>query len=128
MKTLRRVLSYAKPYRWEFLGVLILGIFASSLQPGAALSVKPFLDDILVGKKRDILKMMPLFIICFAIFCSVSRYIYTVWISYLSERIVRTIRVELYKKYISLSVQLDEIGKMLGGWNGQLTKQNSPKK
>ena len=31
------------------------------------------------------------------------------------------------KKYISLSVILDEAGKMLGGWNGQLTKQNSPK-
>ncbi len=32
------------------------------------------------------------------------------------------------KKYITLSVMLDEIGKMLGGWNGQLTKQNSPAK
>ena len=32
------------------------------------------------------------------------------------------------KKYITLSVILDEAGKMLGGWNGQLTKQNSPKK
>jgi len=30
------------------------------------------------------------------------------------------------KKYITLSVQLDEIGKMMGGWNGQLIKQNSP--
>jgi hypothetical protein len=30
------------------------------------------------------------------------------------------------KKYLALSVQLDEVGKMLGGWNGQLTKQNSP--
>jgi hypothetical protein len=30
------------------------------------------------------------------------------------------------KKYIALSLQLDEIGKMLGGWNGQLSKQNSP--
>ena len=30
------------------------------------------------------------------------------------------------KKYIALSVPLDEIGKMLGGWNGQLIKQNSP--
>ncbi len=30
------------------------------------------------------------------------------------------------KKYIALSVKLDEIGKMLGGWNGQLTKQNFP--
>ena len=31
------------------------------------------------------------------------------------------------KKYIALSLPLDEIGKMLGGWFGQLTKQNSPK-
>ncbi len=30
------------------------------------------------------------------------------------------------KKYISLSLPLDEIGKMLGGWKGQLNKQNSP--
>lgn len=30
------------------------------------------------------------------------------------------------KKYIALSVKLDEVGKMLGGWNGQLAKQNSP--
>ncbi len=31
------------------------------------------------------------------------------------------------KRYTALSLPLDEIGKMLGGWNGQLTKQNSPK-
>jgi len=30
------------------------------------------------------------------------------------------------KKYIALSTQLDDIGKMLGGWAGQLQKQNSP--
>jgi len=33
----------------------------------------------------------------------------------------------LNKKYTALSAPLEEIGKMLGGWNGQLTKQNSPK-
>ncbi|MBI3074607.1 MAG: four helix bundle protein [Parcubacteria group bacterium] len=32
------------------------------------------------------------------------------------------------KKYIALSVKLDEAGRMLGGWNGQLVKQNSPAK
>ena len=32
------------------------------------------------------------------------------------------------KKYIALSLKIDEIGKMLGGWNGQLLKQNSPDK
>ena len=30
------------------------------------------------------------------------------------------------KKYIALSVRLDNAGKMLGGWQGQLQKQNSP--
>lgn len=30
------------------------------------------------------------------------------------------------KQYLALSISLNEIGKMLGGWNGQLTKQNSP--
>jgi hypothetical protein len=32
------------------------------------------------------------------------------------------------KKYVALSLQIEEIGKMLGGWNGQLVKQNSPVK
>ncbi len=32
------------------------------------------------------------------------------------------------KKFITLAVKTDEIGKMLGGWNGQLQKQISPSK
>jgi hypothetical protein len=32
------------------------------------------------------------------------------------------------KKYIALSFKTTEIGKMLGGWSGQLSKQNSPPK
>lgn len=32
------------------------------------------------------------------------------------------------KKYIAISLKIEEIGKMLGGWNGQLAKQNSPNK
>lgn len=30
------------------------------------------------------------------------------------------------KKYIYLSTKLEDIGKMLGGWSGQIQKQNSP--
>ena len=32
------------------------------------------------------------------------------------------------KKYIILSETIEEIGRMLGGWYGQLVKQNSPAK
>ena len=31
------------------------------------------------------------------------------------------------KKYIAISLKIDEIGKMLGGWHGQIIKQNSPR-
>ena len=31
------------------------------------------------------------------------------------------------KKYIQLSLKIDELGKMLGGWRGKLQKQNSPR-
>jgi hypothetical protein len=31
-----------------------------------------------------------------------------------------------HKKYGALAEPLDEIGRMLGGWSGQLLKQNSP--
>src|SRR5690606_31769595 len=30
------------------------------------------------------------------------------------------------KKYAALSAKVDEAGRMLGGWQGQLVKQNSP--
>ena len=30
------------------------------------------------------------------------------------------------KKYIAISQRVDEVGRMLGGWHGQLVKQNSP--
>mgnify|MGYP001282555127 CR=1 FL=1 len=31
------------------------------------------------------------------------------------------------KKYIALSEKFSSLGRMLGGWNGQLAKENSPK-
>jgi hypothetical protein len=30
------------------------------------------------------------------------------------------------KKYVALSIKVNEVGKMLGGWHGQIVKQNSP--
>ncbi len=32
------------------------------------------------------------------------------------------------KKYIDISMKLEEIGRNIGGWSGKLTKQNSPAK
>lgn len=104
MKVFLRLLSYIKPYTWQFGGILLLGIVASAFQPGAALAVKPFLDDILIGKNKELLKLLPFIIIIFTVICEVCRYLYTIWTAYLSEKIVQTIRIQLYEKYTSFSL------------------------
>ena len=104
MSNFSRLLFYAKPYRWQFLGILFLGIFASLFQPGVVLGVKPFIDGILVGKDQNLMNLMPYAVVGFTFFCGVTRYIDTVWADYLSERIVRKIRLQLYAVYTSLSL------------------------
>ena len=83
MKMFLRLLSYTKPYAWHFVGILLLGIIASAFQPGAALAVKPFLDDILIGKNKELLKLLPFIIIIFTVVCEVCRYLYTIWTAYI---------------------------------------------
>lgn len=98
-----RLLSYVKPFRWKFFGILILGIFASSFQPGAVVAIKPFIEGVMVKKDPYWIKMMPMIAIGFTIFCAICRYLYTIWVTYLSEKIVQKIRLELYDVYTSLS-------------------------
>ncbi len=43
-------------------------------------------------------------------------------------RLMKDVKAIDMKRYVNLEIITDEIGKMLGGWNGQLTKQNSPGK
>ncbi|MBI2646008.1 MAG: ABC transporter ATP-binding protein [Deltaproteobacteria bacterium] len=104
MKVFRRLISYTKPYAWQFVCIIILGIVASGFQPGAALAVKPLLDDVLIGKNKELLKLLPFMIIVFTVICEGSRYVYSVWTAYLSEKIVQTIRIQLYEKHTSFSL------------------------
>ncbi len=103
MEKFWRLLSYAKPYRWKFFWLLILGIFASSFQPGAVVALKPFIEGIMVKRDPYWIKIMPVIVVGFTIFCAICRYFYTIWVTYLSEKMVQEIRLELYKVYTSLS-------------------------
>src|SRR3989338_1146235 len=103
MKTFWRLMSYVWPYKGQYLVILLLGITASILQPGAALAVKPLLDGILLGKNPELLKVMPMVIIIFTLVCGLSRYVYSVWAGNLSEVIIRHLRLQLYQKYLDLS-------------------------
>lgn len=104
MKDFKRLLSYAQPYRGQFIAIFFLGILASIFQPGVVLGIKPFIEDILIGKDQTLMRMVPFVIVGFTVFCGITRYIYMVWVDYLSEKIVRQIRLKLYTVYTSLSL------------------------
>ncbi|OGJ08779.1 hypothetical protein A2356_02365 [Candidatus Nomurabacteria bacterium RIFOXYB1_FULL_39_16] len=95
----------------------------------------PKLHKYSLGQKIDTLFVEVIEVISIATF--LSREEKHPWVR-LAIRKVDTIKILLMvlwetksiddKKYIALSEKMDEIGKMLGGWSGQLLKQNSPGK
>ncbi len=104
MKNFFRLLSYTKPYRWQLMGILVLGIFAAIFQPGGVFAVKPFIDDILIAKNQKLMKIAPFAIVAFTFFCGIARYFEMVCMDILSEKMVKTVRLELYNVYTSLSL------------------------
>ncbi|MBI4040339.1 MAG: ATP-binding cassette domain-containing protein [Deltaproteobacteria bacterium] len=116
MKHFLRLFSYIKPYRWQYGCVLILGILASALQPGAALAVKPFLENILMHQDPHMIRWMSGGVIVFTIVCALARYGESVWTAYLTECVIQKIRREIYEKYLALSLDYysqSSTGKMM---------------
>lgn len=96
-------------------------------------SILPKLHKYSLGQKIDTLFVEIIEAISIATFLSKEEKI--PWVR-LAIRKIDTLKVLLMvlweaksldnKKYITLSEKIEEVGRMLGGWSGQLIKQNSP--
>ena len=104
MSHFSRLVVYAKPYTAEFIGIFFLGILASAFEPGIVLGIKPLIDGIFLGKDPAVIEYLPWAILLFSLFSAAIQYFYSVWVEYLSERIVTGIRQDLYHVYTSLSL------------------------
>src|SRR4030042_2822876 len=59
MKIVKKIIELTKPYWWRIFAGIILSLMVSGITGAIAWSVKPALDEILVGGKYEYLALLP---------------------------------------------------------------------
>ncbi|MFH0924292.1 MAG: lipid A export permease/ATP-binding protein MsbA [bacterium] len=104
MKLYLRLLNFLKPYWTILAGAMLCMVVISSMEGAKAYLFKPFLDDVVVGKDMQMLKILPFaVIIVYGVYC-LANYGQTYLMGYVGQRVVMDIRNKLYEHVQALSV------------------------
>jgi subfamily B ATP-binding cassette protein MsbA len=91
-----RLLTYLKPYKFRMIAAIIAMLGVSALTALLAYLVKPVLDDVFLGKKVEMLYLLPpLIVLLYAIKGSLS-YTNNYQMSYIGNATVTTLRDHLF--------------------------------
>ncbi len=92
---LRQYLPYLSGYKRQFF-FAILGMIAVAVGTAAtAQLIKPVLDDVFINKDREMLVLMPFFLVGVFALKGLGRYIQTYYTSYIGQDVVRKLRDQL---------------------------------
>jgi subfamily B ATP-binding cassette protein MsbA len=104
----KRVLEYVKPY-WHLIVLgMILASVASAMTGISAWLVKPVLDDIFLGKKMSMLKLLPPLIILVYLVKGSAGYAQSWVMRSVGQRIITKLRYELYEHINRMSMSFFE--------------------
>ncbi len=104
-QTYKRLLTYVKPYRRQF-AFAIMGMVAYALTDTAfAALMKPMLDAGFVERDHFAISLVPLMIIGIFIIRGVAGFVSTYYMSWMGWRVIKSIRKEIFDKYLSLPTQ-----------------------
>lgn len=99
-----RLFRYSRPY----VGRILVAVAASLLVSGAdvtmARMVKPLVDEVLSGKARDMVNLVPVFIVGIALVKGLGRFVQEYFIKTAGQMVVQDIRKDLYGHSLSLSM------------------------
>ena len=100
----RRLLGYSRPYA----GRIIFSILASLVVAGADVSyaglVQPVVDKIIAGGQRELVTLVPAFIIGLAVLKGVGRYLQEYFIKTAGQLVIQDLRNDLQGHALSLSM------------------------
>jgi len=98
----RRLLGYARPHwRMFLLGVLGMVMYAS-VSPLTAWFVKDFLNAAFLAHNLQVLKYVPLGVIVLFTYRGIGDYMANFFPGWVSRQMIKTIRAELFAKYLQL--------------------------
>lgn len=92
---LKQYLPYLVGYKRQFF-FAILGMIAVAVgTAGTAQLIKPVLDDVFINKDREMLFLMPFFLVGVFALKGIGKYIQTYYTSYIGQDVVRKLRDQL---------------------------------
>jgi subfamily B ATP-binding cassette protein MsbA len=104
MSTLERIVGLTKPYWPRIFAGIILSLIVSGITGAIAWFVKPTLDDVLVGKKYQYLKLIPVGVFLLFSLKGLLSFCQTYLMKSSGTKLVREMRNRLYHHILSLPV------------------------
>ena len=104
MQVVKKIIELTKPYWWRIFAGIILSLMVSGITGAIAWSVKPALDEILVGRKYEYLKLLPLGIFLLFSTKGLLSFGQTYLMKSAGMKLVRETRNKLYNHILCLPV------------------------
>lgn len=126
--SLTTILPYFKPYLFRTLLALLLAIPIGSLDAVIALSLKPYMDIVMLNKQMQSPLYIPFLIIIFTTIQGSLNYLATYMNDWVGGKVTNDLKIDLYKKLMHQSSSfLDKqtSGKVLKGYNNDADKSCS---
>lgn len=100
--TFRRLIPYLKPYKLEFIIGLCCMVIFGATDGGVPFLVKYILDGVFANQDKNLLSLLPILIIAFAIIRGAADYGQDFFMSRLGHRIVKDLRSDLNSHLLTL--------------------------
>src|SRR3989475_4734700 len=92
----RRLLPYVRPHVPMLVVGAVLALVVAAMDGAVAWLVKPAMDDIFIKRDLMMLKLVPLALLAAYVVKGVARYLQSYLMAAVGERVVATLRRELY--------------------------------
>ena len=126
--SLMTILPYFKPYLFRTLLALLLAIPIGSLDAVIALSLKPYMDIVMLNKQMQSPLYIPFLIIIFTTIQGTLNYLATYMNDWVGGKVTNDLKIDLYKKLMHQSSSFFDkqtSGKVLKGYNNDADKSCS---
>lgn len=123
--SLTTILPYFKPYLFRTLLALLLAIPIGSLDAVIALSLKPYMDIVMLNKQMQSPLYIPFLIIIFTTIQGTLNYLATYMNDWVGGKVTNDLKIDLYKKLMHQSSSFFDkqtSGKVLKGYNNDADK------
>lgn len=126
--SLTTILPYFKPYLFRTLLALLLAIPIGSLDAVIALSLKPYMDIVMLNKQMQSPLYIPFLIIIFTTIQGTLNYLATYMNDWVGGKVTNDLKIDLYKKLMHQSSSFFDkqtSGKVLKSYNNDVDKSCS---